>query len=104
MIRKFLITLALSLMLSALAAWSPWVTPWFAEQTGIVQFNLKWMNVIDGCGFNCEGCGATGYRKAAFGAHVTLQYGCGLIYPGEPLKSSDIFISFLGTAHGIPKP
>lgn len=91
-------------MLSVLLVWSPWVTPRLAEEAAITQFNLKWMNVIDGCGFNCEGCGAIGYRKAAFGAYVTLQYGCGLMHPGEPLRSSDIFVSFLGTAHGIPEP
>lgn len=101
---KTLSTLAMGLLVIGLLAWSPWITPKIAENAAITQFNQKWMNIIDGCGFNCDDCGAVGYRKVAFGIFVTLQYGCGLMYPDQPLEESTVFVSFLGIARNIPKP
>lgn len=82
----------------ALFAWSPWVTKIYAEKRVIEVFEDKQSDIIDGCGFNCEGCGVIDSHKALFGYSVYVEYGCGMKrYPFYAKK----FVSFIGTVHNL---
>jgi len=83
-------------------AWAPWITKSNAEKIVINNFEAKWNGVMDGCGFNCDGCGVQESHKTLFGYTVTIKYGCGMLIVGNPSGSVDkIFVSFLGTSHTV---
>ena len=91
-------------VLVGLLAWAPWITPDYAQAAAVRAFELEWRNVADGCGFNCQGCGPVGVGQPAFGRRVLLEYACGL----EPDTRQNhqvctVFVSFLGTVHGVPR-
>ena len=93
-------------MLAALCAWSPWLTPSFAEIRAVDSFNKAWQYVADGCGTDCKGCGAISSHRVPFGALVTIEYGCGMIPVDSPQYHQKVtaFISSFGSVHVIPKP
>jgi hypothetical protein len=101
--RKIVLSL-FALIGLGLCAWSPWITPDRASNLAESQFNQAWSGVIDGCGTGGNALGPTGFRKALFGAYVTLDYQCGLVMPDEPALHTDVFVSFFGIAFGFPKP
>lgn len=89
------------LIVLILFAWSPWITKGYAETRIISVFEESQRDVVDGCGFNCVGCGITSSNKVLFGYSVGIEYGCGL----RPLNARHLnkratkFVSFLGTVH-----
>ena len=91
------------LLLILVFAWSPWITKDFAEKMVIDDFNKKWCQVVDGCGFNCENCGVYESNKALFGYEVIILYSCGFKeYPTEiPDWQDKIFVSPFGTVHTL---
>jgi len=94
------------LALFGLLLWSPWVTQETARQRTEQALLDAWLNVADGCGVDCNGCGAIQAQRVPFGMLVTLEYGCGMI-PADTSEYHErtlIFVSTLGTVHGIPKP
>jgi hypothetical protein len=94
------------LLLIGLFAWSPWLTASFTKTRAVDLFNKAWESVADGCGTNCNGCGALSVRRVPFGALVTVEYACGLI-PEDSTQyheRAEVFISVFGTAHGFPHP
>lgn len=101
-----LIWLGIAIVLLALSAWSPWLTPEFAEARAVDSFNRAWLSVIDGCGTNCKGCGAIKSKRSPFGIEVTLEYACGLIPEDTPEyhEQATGFVSAFGTVHIFPKP
>ena len=104
--RSTFLLLVLFLLVTALFAWAPWITPSFAAQRAEDHFTSSWQGVADGCGLHCTGCGAIGTQKVLFGALVELEYACGML----PSDSSEFhqrgigFVSFLGTVHGFGGP
>lgn len=102
--QRKMIAIILLAVLSGLCAWSPWITRRIASDLAEAQFNNAWSGVIDGCGTSGNALGAKEFRKAPFGAYVTLDYQCGLVMPDEPALHTDVFVSFFGVAFGFPKP
>ena len=104
--RRTLIGLSVAVLLISLSAWSPWLTPSFAETRAVDAFNRSWATVIDGCGTHCTGCGAIKSERVAFGVVVTLEYGCGLMPEDTPAyhEQATGFVSAFGMVHRFPKP
>jgi hypothetical protein len=99
---RFLLTLTCAilaaLLLIGLFAWAPWITEARAARIVESWFITEWMDVMDGCGFNCSGCGVQSVRDVPFGAVVELEYACGLLPADDPQyhTRSSHFVSFLG--------
>ena len=104
--RKLMLAASVTVIVIALSAWSPWLTRSFAETRAVDSFNKSWATVIDGCGTNCNGCGAIHSKRVPFGMEVTLEYGCGLMPEDTPTyhEQATGFVSALGTVHGFPRP
>jgi hypothetical protein len=101
---QFLLIAILGLLV--LVLWSPWISPQYAKERAVAQFERAWLNVVDGCGFGCHGCGAAGVRKVPFGAQVTLEYACGMLPADSPEyhQQATVFVSSLGKVYGLPRP
>lgn len=76
----------------------PWINEDIAKTKAISLFQNKWENSSDGCYLDCENCGAVTVKKRAYGQLVTLQYRCGWEGDVVSLKTSQIFVNFLGKA------
>ena len=103
--RKALPVLVFGLLLIFVIAWTPWQSGATARAQAEAAFTHAWQYVPDGCGLHCNGCGALEDEKSVFGTFVTLVYACGL----QPADHSStqralVFVSFLGTVHGVPGP
>lgn len=98
-----LITIILAL---GIFAWSPWITQELAEQRTEQTLQETWLDVADGCGIDCSGCGAVRSRRAPFGVIVTLEYGCGMIPADTPEyhERATVFVSSFGVLYGLPRP
>ena len=90
----------------ALVAWSPWVNESSAKERTVEDFERTWLNVADGCGFNCHGCGAVAVKRVPFGAQVTLEYACGMLPADSPEyhQQAGVFVSSFGVVFGLPAP
>lgn len=106
MAQKILIIIILGLLALGIAAWAPWVTEEFAGTAALEAFTSAWEGVQDGCGFNCQGCGPQDSRWAPFGRLVRIEFACGLLPADLPEfhRQAVVFVSALGTVHGIPMP
>lgn len=95
----FLLTLFILLLL----ALSPWVTKNNAKEKALQAFNQEKEEVIDGCGFNCSGCGIKESYKTLFGYKVIIEYACGMLPSDSPEyhQTKIIFVSFLLTVHNL---
>jgi hypothetical protein len=104
--RRNLILPFVVLAVLGILAWSPWVTPEAAGQRVEGALQDAWMNVADGCGIHCNGCGAVQLVRVPFGMLVTLEYGCGMLPADTPEyhQRTAVFVSTIGTVHGIPRP
>ena len=104
--RKQTVILAMILIALVVTAWSPWISEGYAKRQAVAQFERAWLNVADGCGFACHGCGAADWKRVPFGAQVTLEYACGM----QPVNSTEdhqqavVFVSSLGKVYGLPTP
>lgn len=49
----------------------------YAEFWARAAVHLSNVGTVDGCGFNCDGCGATAMQKTILGYDVRLEYACG---------------------------
>ena len=94
----------IAFILIGLCAWSPWINQETASRLAESRFNQAWDGVMDGCGTFGEELGAKGFRKIPFSAVVTLDYQCGLVAPDELPLHTTIYVTFLGTTFGYPKP
>lgn len=103
---KLSMLILFALALAVLCAWAPWLPQAYAEARAVDSFNQAWAFVADGCGMNCNGCGAISTRRVPFGVFVTIEYACGLLPEDLPEyhQRSDVFVSALGTVHGLPQP
>ncbi len=106
MLKRFSAIVLIVLAFLAICAWSPWLTQPVAENRAVDSFDKAWEFVADGCGTNCQGCGAISSQRVPFGALVTIEYACGLIPADLPEyhQQATAFVSALGTVHGLPKP
>ena len=104
MAKKILLGILIGVLITSLCAWCPWLTPRAMDWVVSAKFTAAWAFVIEGCGTHCAGCGVQNIQKVPFGASATLYYQCGLVPPDAPLQSAGIFVSFLGTSHGLPRP
>jgi len=104
--RKILTVVISSLVIFILFFWAPWISGSYAKKRAVAEFERTWLNVADGCGFACHGCGAVGVKKVAFGTQVTLEYACGMLPAdsSEYHQQADVFVSFLGKVYGLPSP
>jgi len=89
-----------------LLAWSPWIHETYAKERAVTEFELAWLNVADGCGFYCHGCGAIKVKQIAFGKRVTLEFACGMLSADTPdsHQQADVDVSFIGKVYGLPRP
>jgi len=89
-----------------LLAWAPWITPEDAERMAADRFTQAWSGGIDGCGFNCSGCGSTFVRRIPFGMLVEMEYACGMIPADTPEyhERSEVFVSLFGSVFGLNAP
>jgi hypothetical protein len=106
MSRKFSSSILLAFVLTILFAWSPWLTQASAEVRAVEAFDKAWEFIADGCGTNCNGCGAISSQRVPFGVLITIEYACGLIPAdaAEYHQQATAFVSPLGTVHGLPSP
>lgn len=104
--RRLTFVTIITLMIFALLLWSPWISEQYAKERAVEQFERAWLNVADGCGFACHGCGAVTVQKVPFGAQVTLEYACGLQTADSPEnhQQASVFVSSLGMVYGLPQP
>jgi hypothetical protein len=105
--RKTALLFLLIIAAAAVAAvWAPWLTPEEAGNLAVRSFETKWHQVVDGCGFNCRGCGVIAAEKVPFGVQVEIEYACGLLPTDDPSfhQTAGGFVSFLRTVHGLPSP
>lgn len=104
--RKLTLIAIITLLVFALLLWSPWIHEQYAKERAVAEFERAWLNVVDGCGFACHGCGAVAAQKVPFGAQVALEYACGLLPADSPEnhQQSSVFVSFIGKVYGLPKP
>ena len=92
-------------ILLVIILWSPWITTDFATRIVSEKFNAQWFGIMDGCVLSCNGCGIKGVQRMPFGVKVNIVYLCG-VQPSnaQPNQRTDIiFVSFLGTVHGLKK-
>jgi hypothetical protein len=104
--RKLTMVTIIALIIFALLLWAPWINGAYAKEHAVSEFERTWLNVADGCGFACHGCGAADWKKAPFGADVILEYACGEL-PADSSAShrqTVVFVSFLGKVYGLPTP
>ncbi|MFH1424838.1 MAG: hypothetical protein ABIG20_04150 [archaeon] len=100
------ILIVIILILIALFAWSPWITADYAEARVTNKFNDTWMGVMDGCGFYNEATGRMEPKtitssKTAFGRSVEIGYPCSWTPKYPELETETVFVSPLGTVHGM---
>ncbi|NIM95387.1 MAG: hypothetical protein GTO18_16955 [Anaerolineales bacterium] len=103
---RILKVLALIALVTLILAWSPWISRGFAEERAMDAFTSAWEGVIDGCGFNCEGCGVVDSSRTIFGYVVQIEFACGML-PSDSFEYHQIdtvYISPLGTVHGFKLP
>lgn len=104
--KSILIILAALVLLMASLVWAPWISGEEAETQVAQAFASAWQEVIDGCGFNCDGCGIKETHRVVIGYSVEIEYACGML----PSDSSEfhqhdvVYVSPLGTVHGLEKP
>jgi len=99
---KFKLAICLAAVgILALLAWCPWITPDFAAARAVNVFEERQKGIVDGCGFNCKGCGVKEAARAWFGSVVTIEYACGLLPADLPQyhRTGRAFVSCLGTVH-----
>ena len=104
--RKLILVTSIALIIFALLLWAPWINGQYAKEHAVAEFERTWLNVTDGCGFACHGCGAAAWKKVPFGAQVTLEYACGTVSVDSPASHQQVavFVSFLGKVYGLPTP
>ena len=104
--RNLLVSLIITIVVFGIFAWSPWISGQYAKERAVAEFERTWLNVADGCGFGCHGCGAVGVKKVAFGRQVKLDFTCGMLPEASPEyhQQADVFVSFLGKVYGLPTP
>jgi hypothetical protein len=104
--RRIILIAVIALVVIALFFWSPWINGSYARERAVAEFERAWLNVADGCGFACHGCGAAAWKKIPFGAQVTLEFACGMS-PSDTStqhRQADVYVSPLGKVYGLPKP
>jgi hypothetical protein len=104
--RKLSLVTIIALLIFASLLWAPWINKAYAKEHAVAEFERAWLNVADGCGFACHGCGAAAWKKVPFGAQVTLEYACGTLPTDSPdsHQQVNVFVSFLGKVYGLPTP
>lgn len=100
--KKLLIIVCFVILLHTFI-WSPWITKDYAEYLVSKKFTSKWEGTVDGCGFNCDGCGVKESHRTLFGYSVTIEYACGFVPLGSTgsHQTDEIFVSSFGTVHGL---
>ena len=84
------------LIILVLLSWSPWITKTYAEKKVIEAFEESQKGIVDGCGFNCEGCGIADSNKMLFGYKVNIKFKCGM---KNYFRVHAKFVSFIGSVH-----
>jgi len=103
MLKRILLTLFLLILL---LAWAPWLSRDTAQRKAEQAFETAWEGVADGCGLNCDNCGAKEAQKTLLGYAVRLEYACGLLPADLPEyhQTVRVYVSPLGTVHGFSRP
>ncbi len=77
--------IAAIIIIIALFAWAPWMSEAGAKESVNAYFEKRNAGIVDGCGFNCDGCGIKSAEKILFGYAVEVEYACGLL-PADSKK------------------
>ena len=59
--RRLSLIAIIALVIFALLLWAPWINGSYAKERAVAEFERAWLNVADGCGFACHGCGAAAW-------------------------------------------
>jgi hypothetical protein len=104
--RRLSLIMLITLVVISLFLWSPWINEAYAKERAVAEFERAWLNVADGCGFGCHGCGAAAWKKVPFGAQVTLEFTCGMSPADAPAQYQqvNVYVSPLGKVYGLPTP
>lgn len=91
------------LTIALLLIWSPWMTPAIAAQRVESAFATVWDGIADGCGL-VGPAGPVTIRLVGYTTEIT--YACGMLPSNSPEfhKHTVVYISPLGTVHGLPRP
>jgi heat shock protein HslJ len=97
---KALITLAILVLIGLLLIWMPWMTADKAASIAVSEFNKQQQEIVNGCGFDCTGCGVISSQKIYSGYLVEIEYACGVLPVDKPEfhQRSVVYISPFGTA------
>jgi len=103
---KRIIPAVVFLALVITVLWAPWLTRQYVERRVADEFSAAWQGVVDGCGFNCQGCGIKKVERVLSGYAVHIEYGCGLLPQDSPTfhETRLVHVSVFGTVHGLPRP
>ncbi|UCF62449.1 MAG: hypothetical protein JSV37_07050 [Anaerolineaceae bacterium] len=101
-----IVVISIVAVVVALVIWAPWLTRQVAEDKVMDRFNSIWEGVVDGCGFDCKGCGVIGAERTWLGYKVEIEYGCGLIPEDSPQyhQFDQAFVSVFGIVTGLDAP
>src|SRR5690606_36254327 len=98
---KLALLVLLSIIFILTACWSPWLNDSTARSLAVDHFIEYNSSIQDGCGINCEDCGAQeNVQWGPFGRKVTVEYNCGgPIDPATLPKNSQVTaaVTFIGT-------
>lgn len=85
----------------ALLLWAPWFSARDAELRAAEAFTSAWQDVVDGCGFNCDGCGVRESHRLTIGYSVEIEYACGLLPSDSPEfhQRDVVYVSPFGSVH-----
>jgi hypothetical protein len=92
----------IGIILVIVCAWSPWVTKDNVTEIVENRFASLWRNVTD----NPHVVGLADITKIPFGIRAVTLYAGGLggSIDEKPHRGETVFISFLGTVHGLSSP
>jgi len=97
--KKLIIGIIITAIILVLVSWSPWIIESYAEKRVLDAFNENWEGIMNGCGFNCNGCGLLDSHRTLFDYSVKIEYACGML-PIDSPEHHNIetkFVSFMGT-------
>ena len=94
------------IIIIALLAWAPWLSATDAQSAAKTYFEKKNVGIMDGCGFNCNGCGVKEAHKMLFGYSVDIEYACGLLPADKPEyhQTGTINVYSFGITKEVSKP
>jgi heat shock protein HslJ len=96
---KSVLPIVVFILLVVLIIWMPWISTEKAGAIAVNAFMQQQQDAVDGCGFNCEGCGVVDTHRLFNGYIVDIEYSCGMFPVDSPEyhQHGAVYISPFGT-------